>query len=91
MIAKVVDSVVSTRKHRALQGVKLLVVKPVGQGGAAPLIAGDLLGAGVGEYVLVCLGSSAGLALDRPAPVDAMVTGILDQPPVFVSGAGETP
>lgn len=91
MIARVVDSVVSTRKHGALQGVKLLVVEPVGQGRAAPIIAGDLLGAGVGEYVLVCQGSSAGLALDRPAPVDAMVTGILDQPPAFAHTGGEAP
>ncbi len=84
IVAVVTDTLVSTRKHSALQGVKLLVVKPLGQ--ELPLIAGDILGAGVGEYVMITCGCAASGALDKPAPVDAMVVGILDAPPAFAKG-----
>ena len=47
------------------------------------LIAGGQMGAGVGEYVLVTRGHGAECAMERPTPVDAMVVGILDQPPAF--------
>lgn len=80
-IGKVVDTILSTRKHEGLQGVKLLLVET--SPGGETIAAGDILGAGVGEYVLVTRGTQAAAALGRPAPVDAMVTGILDQPPVW--------
>lgn len=82
-IARVVGTVVSTRKNRKFDGVKLLLVqpltlddKPVG----AAIMAIDRLGAGVGEKVLVVLeGKAAGHALGRKAaPVDAAVVGIID-------------
>lgn len=86
IVARVVDCVVSTRKHTALQGMKLLVVEPVPASEKDRFIAGDLLGAGEGEYVLITRGHGAEYALDKPAPVDAMVVGILDQPPAFAKG-----
>ncbi|KLU62772.1 carbon dioxide concentrating mechanism protein CcmL [Peptococcaceae bacterium CEB3] len=43
------------------------------------VVAVDTVGAGVGETVLVALGSAARKALSRPeAPVDAAIVGIID-------------
>ncbi|KLU62896.1 carbon dioxide concentrating mechanism protein CcmL [Peptococcaceae bacterium CEB3] len=43
------------------------------------VVAVDTVGAGVGETVLVALGSAARKALSRPeAPVDAAIVGIVD-------------
>lgn len=82
MIAKVIDKVVSTRKHGGLQGIKLLAVESCTDGSI--LVAGDVLGAGLGEYVLVACGDPAAHAADRDMPADAMVVGIIDQKPGFI-------
>jgi ethanolamine utilization protein EutN len=82
-IAMVVGTVVATKKHRSLEGAKLLLVQPVGLDDAprgATLLAVDSVGAGVTERVLIVLeGRAAGEALGRKgAPVDAAVIGIVD-------------
>lgn len=82
-IARVVGTVVSTQKSRKLHGSKLLLVQPLtldGQPAGAALLAVDVLGAGIGEQVLVVVeGKAAGQALGRrAAPVDAAVVGIID-------------
>ena len=47
--------------------------------GVNTIIAVDTLGAGIGEMVLFCQGSSARLAGGlKEAPVDAVVIGIVD-------------
>lgn len=84
IIAEVIDTVVSTRKHESMQGIKLLALEECT--GKSLIIAGDVLGAGVGEYVLVSCGETAVLAADREMPVDAMVVGIVDCKPQFISG-----
>ncbi len=81
-LAKVVGSVVATRKEESLTGLKLLLVRPVdeeGREGATVLVAADAVGAGPGELVLVASGSSARqtLATDK-RPVDAVVMAIVD-------------
>jgi ethanolamine utilization protein EutN/carbon dioxide concentrating mechanism protein CcmL len=81
-LAKVVGSVVATRKEESLSGLKLLLVRPVdeeGREGASVLVAADAVGAGPGELVLVAAGSSARqtLATDK-RPVDAVVMAIVD-------------
>jgi ethanolamine utilization protein EutN len=80
-LGKVVGTVVSTRKDEALVGFKLLIIEvesiPEGQPGER-LVAVDYLGAGIGEHVLVAQGSSARVTLDKPAPTDATVVGIVD-------------
>jgi microcompartment protein CcmK/EutM len=81
-LAKVVGSVVATRKEESLSGLKLLLVRPVdeeGRDGASVLVAADAVGAGPGELVLVASGSSARqtLATDK-RPVDAVVMAIVD-------------
>lgn len=82
-IARVVGTVVSTQKHRKLEGAKLLLVQPMtldDQPRGATLLAIDSVGAGVHEKVLIVLeGRAAGEALGRKAaPVDAAIVGIID-------------
>lgn len=72
-VGVVVGSIWATRKHPALGGQALLQVQIEGD----TFIAVDYCGAGVGETVLVTLGSSAGC--DRALPVDAAIVAILDQ------------
>lgn len=83
IIGKVVGNVWATRKEEALNGLKLLVIKPIDYyvGKDFPtFVATDNVGAGIGETVLVVKGSSARKAIDRTdAPVDATVVGIIDE------------
>lgn len=82
IIGKVVGNVWATRKDEALNGLKLLVVQPIdySSGKDLPsLIATDIIGAGIGETVLVVSGSSARMAAGRrDIPVDATIVGIID-------------
>ena len=81
-LAKVIGTVVSTRKDDGLVGFKLLVLQvedPQSGKDAQRLIAVDSVGAGVGERVLVTLGGAArviGTTVD--APTDATIVGIVD-------------
>lgn len=77
IVGKVVGSVVSTRKSEKLIGSKFMIVEPVHESGQ--LVAIDLIGAGIGEYVLVAQGSAAriGCGMEQ-APVDAAIVGIID-------------
>ena len=82
-IARVIGTVVATRKHRKFEGAKLLLVQPINPDetprGTA-LLAVDGVGAGVREKVLIVLeGRAAGDALNqKAAPVDAAIIGIID-------------
>ena len=83
-IGRVVGTVVSTQKHRKLEGAKLLLVQPLtldGQPRGVAVLTIDSVGAGVGERVLVVIeGKAAGAALRRKAaPVDAAIIGIIDE------------
>ena len=82
-IARVVGTLVSTRKHRKLEGAKLLFVQPLNADDTPrgpALLAIDGVGAGVHEKVLIVLeGRAAGEALGKKAaPVDAAIVGIID-------------
>ena len=66
-----------------MSGIKLLLVKPLNildeQDDLMPMVAADIIGAGVGETVLIVGGSSARSAAgDMSVPVDASVVGIVD-------------
>lgn len=81
-IAKVRGTVVSTHKTRSLTGVKLLLLQCLDDRGQ-PLpryeVAGDLVGAGLDEWVLVTRGSAARQEGGYESrPLDAMVVGIID-------------
>ena len=83
-LARVVGTVVATKKHGKLDSAKLLLVQthaPDGTPRGAPILAIDSVGAGVGEEVLVVIeGRAAGAALRRSAaPVDAAIIGIVDE------------
>jgi len=73
LIGEVVGSVWATKKDDALNGYKLLVVKADNKS----IVAIDKIGAGAGDTVLVCTGSSARLVAED-APIDAAITGIID-------------
>ena len=73
-IGIVTGSVWSTKKASGLTGQILLTVHC----GTQRIVAADLVGAGVGDWVLLCFGSSARLAADN-VPVDTAIVGILDQ------------
>jgi len=83
LLAKVIGTVVATRKEPSLTGLKFLLLRNVdqeGQPGSATVVAADAVGAGVGEMVLYASGSSARqtVATDKK-PVDAVVMAIVDQ------------
>jgi ethanolamine utilization protein EutN len=76
VIGKVTGSVVSTRKAESLVGSKLMTVNLEGKG---KIVAIDNLGAGIGETVLVTLGSAARYGCqNHDVPVDAVIVGIVD-------------
>ncbi|RME94078.1 MAG: ethanolamine utilization protein EutN [Verrucomicrobia bacterium] len=87
-LAKVEGSVVSTKKDANMSGRKLLLVRPMlvdekdptrFRPGVNTIVAVDSVGAGVGELVMFCQGSSARLAPGlKSAPVDAVIIGIVD-------------
>ena len=82
ILAKVVGTVVATRKDPRLVGSKLLVVRAVDPHGNADghyLVAVDTVEAGAGETVLVVSGSSARMASGlKDCPVDSAIVGIVD-------------
>ena len=88
-VAKVTGSLVSTQKVEAMKGCKLLIVEPYRVDTAErkslvttgrTFVAVDMLGAGVGDYVLLTQGSSARMTPEtKNMPVDAVVVGIIDQ------------
>ena len=82
-LAKVIGTVVATRKDSRLEGKKLLVCRPVSPEGedlAGYLVAVDTVSAGYRERILVVQGSSARMASGcKDIPVDAAVVGIVDE------------
>lgn len=88
-LAKVIGTVVATRKHEALQGVKLLIVQPMtpdGKPKGRPVVAADGTAmAGPGETVFIIAAREGSLVLENWfTPVDHGIVGIVDQ--VYVSG-----
>ncbi|MBF0297937.1 MAG: EutN/CcmL family microcompartment protein [Oligoflexia bacterium] len=81
-IAKVVGTVVATKKEGRMDGLKLLLVQPadvegVSKGGV--ICAIDSVGAGIDEIVLLASGSSARLTdVTQNKPVDAVIIAIVD-------------
>jgi len=87
-LAKVEGAVVATKKEASLNGRKLLLVRPQlvddkdptkFKPGSNTIVAVDNVGAGIGEMVMFCQGSSARLSAGlRDCPVDAVIVGIVD-------------
>jgi len=87
-LAKVEGSVVATKKDEGMSGRKLLLLRPMlvddkdptkFKPGSNTVVAVDSVGAGEGEMVMFCQGSSARLAPGlKECPVDALIIGIVD-------------
>lgn len=82
LLARIVGTVVATRKDPRLVSSKLMVVRPTDPRGKPEgnyLVAVDTVDAGVGETVLVVSGSSARMASGmKDCPVDAVIVGVVD-------------
>jgi ethanolamine utilization protein EutN len=82
LLARIVGTVVATRKDERLDGMKLLVARtqdPKGKDESTYLVAVDTVDAGFNDRVLIVQGSSARMAsgmTDRP--VDAAIVGVVD-------------
>jgi microcompartment protein CcmK/EutM len=96
-LARVRGNVVASIKAAGLASHKLLLLEPVsaaapqeqadGSDASSVYVAIDLAGAGVGEVVLVTLGSAARVDRDgQAAPTDAAVIAIVD----YVQFDGQT-
>jgi ethanolamine utilization protein EutN/carbon dioxide concentrating mechanism protein CcmL len=82
-LARVIGSIVSTRKSERLEGLKLLVAVPIDmdtmQEKGAPFVTVDTVGAGEGEIVMWAGGSSSRQTdLTTGKPVDSSIVGIVD-------------
>ena len=82
LLARVVGTVVSSRKEPSLEGHKFLLLRQVsaeGKESATFVVATDAVGAGVGEMVLYASGSSARQTeVTKDRPCDAVVMAIVD-------------
>jgi ethanolamine utilization protein EutN len=82
-LAKVIGTVVATRKDPSLKGTRLLVVQPLDEKQnpiSDPLVAVDTLNdAGVGEIVYIVTGGDAVSVIPgKRMPVDVAIVGIVD-------------
>lgn len=82
VLGKVIGTLVASRKEPTLEGVKLLVVRACDVDGnptGGMVVAVDAVGAGLGEVVLYCSGSSARQTqVTQNRPVDATIMAIVD-------------
>jgi len=82
ILARVVGTVVATRKDARLEGKKLLVLRPVSPEGkpeAGYVVAVDTVSAGFRELVIAVSGSSARMADGcKDRPIDTAIVGIVD-------------
>ena len=81
LICRVIGHVWAPKKQEALNGQKLMIVKETetAQGKGDVFVAADMVGAGVGEDVLVVTGSTARRAAGKEGvPVDSAIVGIID-------------
>lgn len=81
-LAKVVGTVVATRKNESLTGKKLMLCQPLTpklQPKGEAFVMVDTAGAGVGEVVLFVRGGAARNALgQKDAAIDGAIVGIVD-------------
>lgn len=81
-LGRVIGTCVANQKYEGLEGVKLLVVEPLGrdlQPNGEPQVAVDVAQAGPGDFVFLVGAREASHALEEAfVPVDAAVVGIVD-------------
>ncbi len=83
VLGRVIGTLVASRKEPTLDGLTLLVVRACdvdGKPSGAIAVAVDAVGAGIGEVVLYCSGSSARQTkVTKDRPVDATIMAIVDE------------
>ncbi|MBQ1353192.1 MAG: EutN/CcmL family microcompartment protein [Firmicutes bacterium] len=82
LTAKLIDNIWATRKSELLNGYKLMLVEVIGGGAneGQRLVAIDTISAGIGDRILVSLGTAARRMIgDDSVPVDAAIVGIIDE------------
>ncbi len=83
ILARVVGTVVATRKDPRLEGKKLLVLQHINPDHTprdSYVVALDTVGAGVTDTVVCIAGSSARMASGmKDTPVDTAIVGIIDE------------
>lgn len=81
-MARVIGTVVASRKDAGLEGSKLLLIQPIGTDGqkaGKPLVAVDSVGCGIGEQVFYVKGREAAVPfVPAEVPTDAAIVGIVD-------------
>lgn len=97
-LGRIIGRVVASKKEASMQGQKLVLLRPQlinaenpaqFDNGKNTIVAVDGLGAGEGDLVLFCQGSSARQAEGmKPLPIDAAIIGIVDS--VHVGGKSLT-
>lgn len=83
VLARVVGTVVSTRKEPKIEGIKFLLLEKINpetfEGKKDYVVAMDSVGAGPGEIVFYVSGSSSRMtAVTEGRPSDATITAIVD-------------
>lgn len=81
-MAKVIGTVVATKKDERLEGVRLMILQPINSKEEPlgnPIVAGDAVGSGVGERVIYAKSKEGAFCLPDPqACCDAGITAIID-------------
>lgn len=83
LIGNVIGNIWATKKDEGLNGLKLLIVEPINVktgDTSMPIVAADIVGAGIGERVLVIRGAAARHAVNKTKnhTIDAVIVGIID-------------
>jgi len=82
ILARVIGTVVASRKDDGLSGAKLMLIQPLDIAGKVtgrPLVAVDSVGCGVGEQVFYVKGREAAAPFaPSEVPTDAAIVGIVD-------------
>jgi len=79
VICKVIGHVWATKKEPNLEGLKLMVVQEDEPKTEKTYVAADVVGAGIGERVIVVSGSTARKAFGNDdIPADMAIVGIID-------------
>lgn len=84
LLARVEGHVVAVRKHRSLEGWRLVVCQPIdaqGRPEGTPQVAIDALGAGLHQQVVISSdGAAARRAVgDEKSPVRWLIIGVVDE------------
>ena len=93
-LAKVIGTVVATRKHASLEGTRLLIIQPLDEKQnpiSQPTVALDTLhDAGIGEIVYIVTGGDAvSVTPGKRMPVDVAIVGLVDS--ISLTDTANTP